>query len=445
MGKSETTQVRHRIPMRRKLQMLCVLFLAIILLMPASRVSAASKIGLSAKTAKITAGKTKQLALKKGTKKITKGIKWKTSDKTIVGVTQKGKIKGKSIGKAKITAVYKNKRYVCKVTVKAPNYKISAKKKTLTAGKTFQLNLMNGTKKVTTGITWQSDKKSVATVSKKGKVTAKKAGTATITATNYGKVYSCKITVKAAAASSETGTTTTTPASTFDFAKDCKITTGSTTIYVEFKINEASVTAAELQELGYDVSGGVASKETVCETATYTFTKLPTTYKDIEKIPLNTKFAPVAAEIVTLPLFEYMSVADGMYSHPIFDTMDYLNGEVLSISNGAKSDIYLSMRDTLTYGKYAYFKGATPANAYTPTKPYTFTLIEGPYEVPAKTSWPGSPNGAPKRSMILISFGGDDEQRYVDTYHSSDGNWYIFDKSWQHLIASMKDVSTSTW
>ena len=159
MGKSETTQVRHRIPMRRKLQMLCVLFLAIILLMPASRVSAASKIGLSAKTAKITAGKTKQLALKKGTKKITKGIKWKTSDKTIVGVTQKGKIKGKSIGTAKITAVYKNKRYVCKVTVKAPNYKISAKKKTLTAGKTFQLNLMNGTKKVTTGITWQSDKK----------------------------------------------------------------------------------------------------------------------------------------------------------------------------------------------------------------------------------------------------------------------------------------------
>ena len=72
---------------------------------------------------------------------------------------------------------------------------ISAKKKTLYVGKSFKLKI-KGTSKT---VKWSSSNKSVATVTSKGKVTAKKAGTATITAKVGGKKYTCKVTVKKAA------------------------------------------------------------------------------------------------------------------------------------------------------------------------------------------------------------------------------------------------------
>lgn len=74
----------------------------------------------------------------------------------------------------------------------ASKIKISKTKATMTVGKTMQLKI-KGTKKK---VTWSSNKKSVATVSKKGKVTARKVGTATITAKVGKKKFKCKVTVK---------------------------------------------------------------------------------------------------------------------------------------------------------------------------------------------------------------------------------------------------------
>lgn len=74
----------------------------------------------------------------------------------------------------------------------AAKVKLNTTKKTLNVGKTYTLKLKNATGKVT----WKSSKKSVATVTSKGKVKAVKAGTATITATNKKKSYKCRITVK---------------------------------------------------------------------------------------------------------------------------------------------------------------------------------------------------------------------------------------------------------
>lgn len=74
----------------------------------------------------------------------------------------------------------------------ATKIKLSASKKTLYVGKSFTLKLTGTTKKVT----WSSSKKSVATVTSKGKVTAKKAGKATITAKVGSKKYTCVVTVK---------------------------------------------------------------------------------------------------------------------------------------------------------------------------------------------------------------------------------------------------------
>ena len=74
----------------------------------------------------------------------------------------------------------------------ATKVKLNKTKATIYNGKTLQLK-MKGTKEK---VTWSSSAKKIATVDKKGKVTAKKVGKATITATVGKKKYTCKITVK---------------------------------------------------------------------------------------------------------------------------------------------------------------------------------------------------------------------------------------------------------
>ena len=70
--------------------------------------------------------------------------------------------------------------------------KLSKTNLTLSVGQVKKLTLKNATGKVT----WKSSKKSVATVSSKGVVTAGKVGEATITAVNNKSKYTCKVTVK---------------------------------------------------------------------------------------------------------------------------------------------------------------------------------------------------------------------------------------------------------
>ena len=74
----------------------------------------------------------------------------------------------------------------------ASKVKINKTKATVYVGKTTTLKV-SGTKKT---VKWTTSNKKVANVSSKGKVTAKKAGSATITAKVSGKSYKCKVTVK---------------------------------------------------------------------------------------------------------------------------------------------------------------------------------------------------------------------------------------------------------
>lgn len=76
--------------------------------------------------------------------------------------------------------------------VSAASVKLNKKTLSLMKGKTYILVLQNRTSEVT----WKTSKKSVATVDQNGLVTAKKKGTATITAVSGGKKYTCKVTVK---------------------------------------------------------------------------------------------------------------------------------------------------------------------------------------------------------------------------------------------------------
>lgn len=177
---------------RIKKMLFCLMLLLSFSMVIPAQAQAAVKI--NKKTASVNVGKTVQLKIS-GTKK---KVKWSTSKKSVATVTQKGKVTGKKKGTATITAKIGSKKYTCKVTVKAaPTVALSDKKKTLTAGQSFDLALKN----TKSSAKWSTNNKNVAAIKKiskyKYKVTAKKAGTATITATVGKKKYSCKVTVKA--------------------------------------------------------------------------------------------------------------------------------------------------------------------------------------------------------------------------------------------------------
>lgn len=71
---------------------------------------------------------------------------------------------------------------------------ISKKTVTLQVGKSLKLKVKGAKKKVK----WSSNKKKVASVNTKGKVTAKTPGTAKIIAKTSGRKFVCKVTVKPA-------------------------------------------------------------------------------------------------------------------------------------------------------------------------------------------------------------------------------------------------------
>ena len=121
-----------------------------------------------------------------------------------------GIIRAKKKGTVTITAIAKNNKKAkatTKVTVgkvvKTLKFK-EGTKKTVTAGKKFTLHPTYSPKKASTkAVTFKSSNKKVATVTSKGKVTAKKAGKVTITATckdAKGKKAKFTVTVKAAPA-----------------------------------------------------------------------------------------------------------------------------------------------------------------------------------------------------------------------------------------------------
>lgn len=187
--------------------------------------SEAASVKISAKKATIYAGpakKTVALTVKKGSTNLTKKCKWTSSNKKVATVGAKtGKVTAKKKGTATITAKYGKKSYKCKVTVKAYKYAtkltVSPTSKSLTVGKTQKITVKYTGAPTTTGVTFKSNNTAVASVSSKGVITAKKAGTAKITVStkkNVAKKTLTKtITVTVKAASTATASPSAAPAS----------------------------------------------------------------------------------------------------------------------------------------------------------------------------------------------------------------------------------------
>ena len=150
-------------------------------------------------------GKVKVSVYKTKPSKASKSVKWKSSNKKVATVSKSGYVTGKKKGTVKITATSKKRKKV-KKTIKIKVTNLKAKSVTMSKKSAILFPNDKTTLKATVkgsagfynqGVAWKSSNTSVATVTSKGIVTAKKAGKATITATEKGgsKKATCAVTV----------------------------------------------------------------------------------------------------------------------------------------------------------------------------------------------------------------------------------------------------------
>ena len=157
-----------------------------------------TSITLNKTSASLKAGETVTLTATVNPSDATdKTVTWTTSDATVATVNN-GVVTAKKVGAATITAKAGDKTATCTITVVAtPVTSVTLNKTSasLKAGETVTLTAtVNPSDATDKTITWSTTDATVATVSN-GVVTAKKVGTATITAKAGDKTATCAITV----------------------------------------------------------------------------------------------------------------------------------------------------------------------------------------------------------------------------------------------------------
>lgn len=160
----------------------------------------AASLKLSNKSVSVMTGEKSKLTLKGVSSKKKKSVKWRSNSKNLVVSyskkdTRSATFYARKAGTYKVTATYGKKTYVA--VVKASKKGMNVTSRTLNKGQKYTLKL----KGVKGKAKWSSSKKSVVTIKtiKNGKsavITAKKPGSATITATVGEKKLVCVVKVK---------------------------------------------------------------------------------------------------------------------------------------------------------------------------------------------------------------------------------------------------------
>lgn len=117
-------------------------------------------------------------------------VEWTSSDEAVATV-ENGMVTGRSAGTATVTATNGRSLSTCEVTVKEQklDFKMTLADATLAVGDVLRLSATGGS-----GVIWTSSDEAVATV-KDGVVTARGAGTATVTAKFGEAILTCTVTV----------------------------------------------------------------------------------------------------------------------------------------------------------------------------------------------------------------------------------------------------------
>ncbi len=238
-----------------------------------------------------------------------KTVTWKSGKESVATVDQKGKVTAVGQGTTTITVTTKDgeKEAYCKVTVTAAKVPVTGvtldqEELTLAAGESETLTATvapdNATNKE---LAWKSSDQGIAKVDGKGKVTAVKEGTATITVTTKdgNKTATCKVTVTAAKVpvtgvaldqnelelrAGETGTLTATVAP--DNATDKAVTWTTSDKNIATVDKNGKVTAVKEGAATITVTTKDGNKTAACK-VTVTAAKVPVTGVTLDQTQLE--------------------------------------------------------------------------------------------------------------------------------------------------------------
>ena len=246
---------------------------------------------ISATSAKIGAGQTQQLSVVGNYGPVT----WTSSDPKIATVSGAGLVTGVKVGTATITATFENLSFTCVVAVSKPV--LTQTKLTITASQTTALQVLYSGK----AVKWSSSRSSVAAVNSQGVITAKKTGTATITALVDGYKLSCAVTVKANATTYSISKRAKDYGSGFGIVISKAYYSGST-LYVEaYAIdNIPKVKLTKITDFTMYVSGNSGAGDVLIAAKNFGKITLNQTYRSVKK--LTFKFSGSAVKIKNFDL-----------------------------------------------------------------------------------------------------------------------------------------------
>ena len=170
------------------------------------------------------------------------------------------------------------------------------------------------------------------------------------------------------------------------------------------------------------VSGAVKNPENQKET--FTFRALPERLAELQTLPeaaLDTPFQTAALTVCALCVY----AADKNIGA---EMLNFLKGP-RPLSNHEISFLNDRFRDG-QHVPFSYFKGAVPANNYTPDEPFVITVETNPY----------SDANEGYKKLFIRSGGADNPREVVLRQRGSDGKWFLWD---QFLMVSIRDPKSA--
>lgn len=160
-------------------------------------------------------------------------------------------------------------------------------------------------------------------------------------------------------------------------------------------------------------------KASVSPKSTFTFSELPKNVAELSALPeaaLDDPYKTAALTVLALNVYA-TDRANGK------EMLNFLKGPrpLTGIDISFLNDRFM---DGKTYIPRSFFAGATPANDYTPSKPYTLTVSSNQYS---------DANQGYKK--LFLQSGGADSLRAVVLRLAADGKWYLWE---QELLAGIR-------